>query len=386
MNKNMSTQETRVDDTAVRGSVRRFALPLIGGILALSLAGCETKSGPGIGGSLFGSDEQQTAAAPQGQNAQTASAKPISFAPIIGAPAAISTQMSQELAAAAGAKGLKVESSADSGYTVRGYLVAASAQTGTKLSYIWDIRDQNGQRAERFQGDELIEGKKGGDPWALVDEVAIKRIAASTADKISTWMYGAANTPSPQPDANIASAQQPTSGDAYAQPAQQQAAVASVAPVQQQPASQEPAPQQIAAQSPAPQQASVNVATAQPASTGEIIAVVQPVTGAPGDGEQSLTTAMRKHLASAGVKLTEQASGSVYTVRGTVELGAADGGQQPITIRWLVVDPNGAQIDKAVVQRNRIPAGSLDGPWGQVADLAASEAAKSVAKLIRPTG
>jgi hypothetical protein len=345
--------------------------------MALSLAACETKSGPGIGSSLFGSDEQQTAAAQQGQNAQTASAKPISFAPIIGAPAAISTQMSQELVAAAGAKGLKIESSADSGYTVRGYLVAASAQTGTKLSYIWDIRDQNGQRAERFQGDELIEGKKGGDPWALVDEVAIKRIAASTADKISTWMYGAANTPSPQPDAATSSAPQQQ---------QQQVALASAQPVQQQPASQEPAPQQIAAQSPAPQQTSVNVATAQPASTGEIIAVVQPVTGAPGDGEQSLTSAMRKHLASAGVKLTEQASGSVYTVRGTVELGAADGGQQPITIRWLVVDPNGAQIDKAVVQRNRIPAGSLDGPWGQVADLAASEAAKSVAKLIRPTG
>jgi hypothetical protein len=370
MNKNMSTQETRVDDTAVRGSVRRFALPLIGGILALSLAACETRSnssGGGLTSSLFGSDEQ-TASAPQGQNAQTAAARPISFAPIIGAPATISTKMSQELVAAAGTKGLKIESG-DSGYTVRGYLVAASAQTGTKLSYIWDIRDQNGQRAERFQGDELIEGKKGGDPWALVDDVAIKRIAASTADKISTWMYGAANTASPQPEANTASA-----------PPQQQVALASAQPVQQ------PAPQQIAAQEPPPQQASVNVATAEPVSTGEIVAVVQPVTGAPGDGEQSLTSAMRKHLASAGVKLTEQASGSVYTVRGTVELGAADGGQQPITIRWLVVDPNGAQIDKAVVQRNRIPAGSLDGPWGQVADLAASEAAKSVAKLIRPTG
>lgn len=374
MNKYMSTQEMRVDDSAVRGSVKRFALPLIGGILALSVAACETRSSSGgLGSSLFGSDEQTTASAPQEQNAQVASAKPISFAPIIGAPAAISTKMSEELVAASGAKGLKIESSGDSGYTVRGYLVAASAQTGTKLSYIWDIRDQSGQRAERFQGDELIEGKKGGDPWALVDDVAIKRIAASTADKISTWMYGAANAPASEPVANAASAPQ------------QQVAAANVQPAQP-PASQEPAPQQIAAQNPAPQAASVNVATAAPAGAGEIVAVVQPVTGAPGDGQQSLTSAMRKHLASAGVKLTEQASGSVYTVRGTVELGAADGGQQPITIRWLVVDPNGAQIDKAVVQRNRIPAGSLDGAWGQVADLAASEAAKSVAKLIRPTG
>ena len=373
MKKNLSTQVTRVGDSAVRGSVRRFALPLIGGILALSLAACSSKtnsSGGGLVGSLFGPGEQKTAPAPQGQ--AVAQAKPISFAPIIGAPAKISSKMSEELVAAAGAKGLKVESSNSSGYTVRGYLVAASAQSGTKLSYIWDIRDQNGQRAQRFQGDELIEGKKGGDPWALVDEAAMKRIAASTADKISTWMYGAANTPvaEAQPGAesqpSTASAPQQT---AYASPQQ----TANASP-------QQPAPQPVAPQT------STSVATAQPASNGNIVAVVPPVTGAPGDGQQSLTLAMKRHLASAGVKLVEGSPSSAYTVRGTVELGSADGGQQPITIRWLVVDPNGKQIDKAVVQRNRIPAGSLDGAWGQVADLAASEAAKSVAKLIQPTG
>ncbi len=371
MKKNLSTQVTRVGDSAVRGSVRRFALPLIGGILVLSLAACSSKpsSSGGLVGSLFGPGEQKAAPAPQGQ--AVAQAKPISFAPIIGAPAKISSKMSEELVAAAGAKGLKVESSNSSGYTVRGYLVAASAQSGTKLSYIWDIRDQNGQRAQRFQGDELIEGKKGGDPWALVDEAAMKRIAASTADKISTWMYGAANTP-------VAEAQPSTASASYAS-APQQAAYAS--PQQTAAAS----PQQTAPQPVAPQ-TSTSVATAQPASNGAIVAVVPPVTGAPGDGQQSLTSAMKRHLASAGVKLVEGSPSSAYTVRGTVELGSADGGQQPITIRWLVVDPNGKQIDKAVVQRNRIPAGSLDGAWGQVADLAASEAAKSVAKLIQPTG
>lgn len=366
MNKHRSTQVTRVYDSAVSGSVMRFALPLIGGILILSLAGCASKSSSsgGIVGSLFGSDKEKVAAvAPQAQPEAVAQAKPISFAPIIGAPGKISSKMSEALVAASSAKGLKVESSTSSGYTVRGYLVAASAKSGTKLSYIWDIRDQNGQRAQRFQGDELIEGKKGGDPWALVDDAAIKRIAATTADKIAVWMFGAANTPiaqAPQPDAT------PTAS------APKRSASAS--------------PPQVASQPAAPQ-TSASVAITEPAAgKGEIVAVVPPVTGAPGDGQQSLTSAMKKHLASAGVKLAEGSPNSVYTVRGTVELGSADGGQQPITIRWLVVDPNGKQIDKAVVQRNKIPAGSLDGPWGQVADLAASEAAKSVAKLIRPTG
>jgi len=63
-----------------------------------------------------------------------------------------------------------------------------------------------------------------------------------------------------------------------------------------------------------------------------------------------------------------------------------NGGQQPITIRWLVVDPTGKTMEKAVVQRNKVPEGSLTGSWGQVAELAAGEAARSVAKLIKPTG
>jgi len=69
-------------------------------------------------------------------------------------------------------------------------------------------------------------------------------------------------------------------------------------------------------------------------------------------------------------------------VRGRVELGEAEGGQQPIVIRWRVLDPNGNQLKSEVVQRNKIGAGSLDGSWGRVADLAAGEAAKAIAKIL----
>jgi hypothetical protein len=113
------------------------------------------------------------------------------------------------------------------------------------------------------------------------------------------------------------------------------------------------------------------------------------VAGAPGDGSQSLTAAMRRHLQSAGVKLVDRppSNATVYTVKGNVEMGGAENGQQPITIQWTVVDPNGKTMDKAVVQRNKVAEGSLDGPWGQIADLAAGEAAKSIAKLIvKPAG
>lgn len=342
----------RVKATAARYGAKRFALPLVGGIFALFLAACETSSSTSsdaVVSSLNSTPEQ------------TGQVKPVAFAPVIGAPAKVSSKMNERLVAAAGQSNIPIGSSVEADYTIRGYLVAASDPKGTKLSYIWDITDKSGKRAKRFQGDELIEGKKGGDPWALVDDAAIDRIASSTADKISSWMSGVAPVAAAAPEpATTSAAPQQTSAPNETQSAGVLSAQA--------------------AESPQP-------AAGQAVGGDEIVAVVvPPVTGAPGDGETSLTSAMRRHLENAGVKLAEGNPSNAYTVKGTVQLGTADSGQQPITIRWLVVDPSGKTMEKAVVQRNKVPEGSLNGSWGQVADLAASEAAKSVAKLIKPTG
>jgi hypothetical protein len=326
-------------------------------MLALSLAACETSSstsGDNVVSSLDSTPQEQ-----QGQ------VKPVAFAPVIGAPANVSSKVNERLVAAAGQNNIPVGSSSDADYTIRGYLVASSDPKGTKLSYIWDITDKTGKRAKRFQGDELIEGKKGGDPWAIVDDKAIDGLASATAQKIASWMSGAAPsaTPTvsaaPAPLTTAAAPQQPS-----AQPSSRGVLSAGAAE--------------------APQQSVVQ--TASIPGNGELVAVVPPVTGAPGDGQTSLTSAMRRHLESAGLKLADGSPANAYMVKGTVQLGAANAGQQPITIRWLVVDPSGKTMEKAVVQRNKVPEGSLNGSWGQVADLAASEAAKSVAKLIKPTG
>ncbi len=344
---------TRVTVMTARCGARRVALPLIGGLIALSLAACETSSstsGGAVSSNLTSSEQVK--------------AKPIAFAPVIGAPAKVSSKMNELLVASAGQKNIPVVAPKEAEYTVRGYLVAAADAKGTKLSYIWDITDKGGKRAKRIQGDELIEGKKGGDPWALVDEPAMQRVAAKTADDLIAWM--------PTNGAPVATA----STNDGAQPATQ------VADNQEQRGSrsQEATANVLAVQQPAATPA------AQPAvARGPAIAMVPPVTGAPGDGEASLTAAMRRHLEQAGVKLIEGNDPTAYTVRGSVQLGNPDGGQQPITIRWLVVDPSGKTMEKAVVQRNKVPEGSLNGSWGQVADLAAGEAARSVAKLIKPT-
>lgn len=343
-----ATPVTRVTVMTARCGARRVALPLIGGLIALSLAACETSSNTSnavVSGNLAGPQQVKS--------------KPIAFAPVIGAPAKVSSKMNELLVAAAGQKNIPVVGAKEAEYTVRGYLVAAADAKGTKLSYIWDITDKGGKRAKRIQGDELIEGKKGGDPWALVDEPAMQRVAAKTADELIAWIP---TTGAPVETASTGQGTQPAT-----QVAEQQ---------QRASRSEEGTANVLATATPA----------AQPVARGPAIAMVPPVTGAPGDGEASLTAAMRRHLEQAGVKLIEGNDPTAYTVRGSVQLGPSEGGQQPITIRWLVVDPSGKTMEKAVVQRNKVPEGSLSGSWGQVADLAAGEAARSVAKLIKPAG
>ena len=348
---------TRVTVMTARCGARRVALPLMGGLIALSLAACETSSN-----NSAGTVSSSLAAAPQ-----QAQAKPIAFAPVIGAPAKVSSKMNELLVASAGQKNIPVVAPKEAEYTVRGYLVAAADAKGTKFSYIWDITDKGGKRAKRIQGDELIEGKKGGDPWGLVDEAVMQRVAAKTADDLIAWMPagGAPSTTASTTDTAAQPVAQAT------EPPPQQRASRSQEP---------PATNVLAAQQPAA------TPDTQPAAHGPALAMVPPVTGAPGDGEASLTAAMRRHLEQAGVKLIEGNDPNAYTVRGSVQVGNPDGGQQPITIRWLVVDPAGKTMEKAVVQRNKVPEGSLNGSWGQVADLAAGEAARSVAKLIKPAG
>jgi hypothetical protein len=280
------------------------------------------------------------------------------------------------LAAAAAQKSMPVVPSKQADYTIRGYLVAAADPKGTKLSYIWDVTDKGGKRAKRFQGNELIEGKKGGNAWKAVDDAALQRVAAKTTDELLAWL----------PKGNKVAAATTTAASAATTSATAQAAAGHTASTGTPAAAVRTASARRQPQKPAPKRRDTVMAAAHTAQP--VTAVVQPVIGAPGDGASSLTDAMKRHLKRAGVALSDKAGPNAYVVRGTVQMDKAAGGQQPITIRWIVVGPNGNTMEKAVVQRNKVPAGSLDGAWGKTADLAAGEAARSLAKLIgkKPAG
>jgi hypothetical protein len=51
------------------------------------------------------------------------------------------------------------------------------------------------------------------------------------------------------------------------------------------------------------------------------------------------------------------------------------------SIDWQVLDPTGKKLG-TVSQQNMIPRGSLNGPWGAIADAAASAAADGIIKLL----
>jgi hypothetical protein len=118
------------------------------------------------------------------------------------------------------------------------------------------------------------------------------------------------------------------------------------------------------------------------AAVAEPLLAVRPVTGAPGDGGQALTRAMDYALRRAHVALADKAGDKEsFVLTGKVALSPAEAGQQQVKVSWALLRPDGGEIGH-VDQQNAVPAGSLDGPWGDIAFAVASAAAPGVAALI----
>ncbi len=341
-----------------RSFYARSKLLAVVGALALATAGCGTSSnildslGSGVG-------------TPSAPVAATVPARPtkrnVAFAPLIGAPANVSQQLSTSITNAVERQNVPViKGGGKSDYTVRGYVVAAPDQAGTKLSYIWDVTDPSGKRAHRITGEEFVKGKASSDPWANVSPAVIDGIANKTATQLAAWV------PPINPGGAAASG--------IGGPAVPNAGVS-------------PVPLTASATAPTTGSA-LNQASVTTASVGgkplQVLAMVPPVVGAPGDGQQALAAALKRNLSSRGIALTTKPSLQTYTVKGNVAMGQAVGGKQDIEIKWLVLDPKGQKVG-TVAQKNKIPQGSLNGKWGKTADAAASAAGQGVAKLLPKT-
>jgi hypothetical protein len=328
----------------VRGWVGRTASLALAAFTLASLSGCGGgPGGPSSGGGFL-----------SGATSWFGGSTKIAIAPIIGTTPEVAQQLTDALVVAGKERKFTLlTDGSKANYTLRGYLVASSEKQGAKISYIWDVTDAQGSRVTRVSGDEVVSARAGGDPWSAVDAAAIRSIAGKTTSQLAASVpKGRGSSPAvatATPGASTSSSVAPSSSTSSTKPA----------------ATATPAPTPVALK-----------------SAGVL---VQPVTGAPGDGQRSLTVALKKRLYAGGVKLANGTASGVYMVKGSVKLTTASGGKQSIRIDWQVLDPSGKKLG-TVSQQNMIPQGSLNGPWGAIADAAAGAAADGIIKLLPKTG
>ena len=349
---------TKSDAERTSRSRLRSVVPAAIAVIALGLAGCESS-----GSSLFSSLSSSGPGAvtpEQARPAQQATLARIALAPVIGAPDAVSRQMAEQIVQSAERQRISLINDRDAkgDFTLRGYIVASKDRSQTKVSYIWDLTDTTGKRVHRVTGEELMPAGAAKDPWVAVTGAVTQSIADKTSTQLASWL--SANH---RPAGGV-----PIAGQGPASDAGAQQPIAAVAPPS----------------APAAEPAAARTTTASLPSTGDVAAIVPAVTGAPGDGNTALSSALQRELSRQGVTMANR-PGASYRIEGKVALTQAQAGKQSIQIDWLVRDPQGRSLG-TVSQKNEIPEGSLDSAWGNTADAAAGAAAQGILKLLPQGG
>jgi hypothetical protein len=113
---------------------------------------------------------------------------------------------------------------------------------------------------------------------------------------------------------------------------------------------------------------------------------VVEVEGAPGDGNMALTKQMRDKLSHLGPVVQDTANGADFILEGHVRMVPEAGNLQRVEIQWVLKNAAGDERGR-IVQLNEVPAGSLNGYWGDVAVVVAQEASGGVRDaLLTQTG
>lgn len=109
--------------------------------------------------------------------------------------------------------------------------------------------------------------------------------------------------------------------------------------------------------------------------------MVAPVTGAPSDGNQQLTSGMRRALGSNRVVVIDKPGDNTFTVAGSVALKPIDAQTAQLTVKWVVTDPKGTEIGK-LEQENPVPVAATKGSWAGFGDIVATAAVEGVLQLL----
>ncbi|NWG46718.1 MAG: hypothetical protein HXY25_09250 [Alphaproteobacteria bacterium] len=122
----------------------------------------------------------------------------------------------------------------------------------------------------------------------------------------------------------------------------------------------------------------------QRAERSPVLIALAPIDTAPGDGPQSLSTAITRALSEHGIAVLPLAPGvpGDFVLEVAVSVEPLSPQADKVALVWTVQDAAGAEVG-VLSQANAVPHGMLDGPWGEVAALAAIGAAEGLVPLLR---
>jgi hypothetical protein len=112
---------------------------------------------------------------------------------------------------------------------------------------------------------------------------------------------------------------------------------------------------------------------------------VNPVTNAPGDGNRSLTRAIKAAIRGAGIAVAGERRYAEFLLDGRVRVDPPKENLQRVEIVWAVRTSDGREIGRAT-QKNLVETGTFAGPWGEVAQLVADAAMEGIQGVLRAAG
>jgi hypothetical protein len=120
----------------------------------------------------------------------------VAFESIDGPPPQVFDRMVSVLDSESKLRNLSIVSrEGGASYRVRSYLSAQVVRGKTVIAWVWDVYDNNQQRALRLSGEEAA-GKAGRDAWAAADDLILRKIAQAGLSGLSGMING---TPDPAP-------------------------------------------------------------------------------------------------------------------------------------------------------------------------------------------
>ena len=125
----------------------------------------------------------------------TGGAPTVAFESIDGPPPQVFDRMVSVLDSESKLRNLSIVSrEGGASYRVRSYLSAQVVRGRTMIAWVWDVYDNNQQRALRLSGEEPA-GKAGRDAWAAADDLILRKIAQAGLSGLSGMINGTPDAP-----------------------------------------------------------------------------------------------------------------------------------------------------------------------------------------------